>query len=155
MTGVTPMAAPHRVALLLASSIAIACSDPSSSVPAPDWDAFVRDIHPVLLRDCGFTQCHGDADRFFHVYGPGRLRLDDATEPFDPATSEELWASYQRARSMAVAQDDELPLLLRKVLPGGGHRGLDAYGGSVYPDEDDPSYELLRAWVEGELWYGP
>lgn len=134
----------------------LACDAPPAVVPAPDYDAFERDVYPLLLQDCGFAQCHGDLDRFFHVLGPGRLRWNAEDDPFDPARDEEVWISYQRTRSMLVASPDGgEPLLLRKVLPGGGHQGVDAHGGSVYPDRDDPRWQLLADWAHGDLEYGP
>jgi hypothetical protein len=133
-----------------------ACDAPETTqVPAPDYDAFERDVHPILLRDCGFPACHGSEERQFRVYGPGRLRLDPEADFDDEATSEEVWLSYQRARSMLVSEGDvERSLLLRKTLPDSGHQGVDALGRSVYASADDPSYQILLQWAGGELWYG-
>lgn len=122
-------------------------------MPAPDWDAFVREVYPILLRDCGFERCHGASARPFHVYGPGRHRWEPDDDPFDPVREQELWISYQRARSMLVDGPGG-PLLLRKVLPGGGHAGLDRHGASVYGDRDDPSYRVLASWADGSLVFG-
>ncbi|MGH1342775.1 MAG: hypothetical protein ACRBN8_14535 [Nannocystales bacterium] len=128
--------------------------------PAPDYDAFVRDAYPVLLRDCGMLTCHGVPERPFRVYGPGRLRApmqgDPQTERFDPVTDDELWFSYQRTRSMLTTSGDvRNSLLLTKPLPGAGHQGLDAYGGAIYQTRDDPSYRVLLDWANGDLCYGP
>ena len=140
---------------VLAAGAVASCDAPEvGDVPAPDYDAWERDVYPIVLRDCGFVACHGDADRPFVVYGPNRLRFDEQTEADAPPTTAELYQSYQRARSMLVGPDIEQSPLLRKVLPGGGHRGGDRLGRSVYADERDPSYEVLRAWATGELWYG-
>ena len=123
-------------------------------MPAPDYDAWERDVYPIMLRDCGFPACHGDSDRPFAVYGPGRLRWDPETELDVPPTTAEVFQSYQRARSMLTATDIDQSPLLRKVLPGGGHRGVDQLGRSVYADESDASYQVIRDWAIGELWYG-
>ncbi|MEM7155433.1 MAG: hypothetical protein AAF799_21465 [Myxococcota bacterium] len=132
------------------------CDDvEDASVPAPDYDAFERDVYPILLRDCGFPACHGNEGRPFRVYGPGRLRLSEESEADDPPTNDEVWLSYQRTRSMLVTSEPiEASLLLRKVLPEGGHRGVDALGRSVYPDALDESYLILARWAAGELRYG-
>ncbi|MEM6996482.1 MAG: hypothetical protein AAF721_38615 [Myxococcota bacterium] len=133
-----------------------ACEAPDDAVvPAPDYDAFERDIFPLLLRDCGFSACHGREERPFRLYGPYRLRLDSQTAADDPVTAEELWLSYQRTRSMLVAADLEDAPLLRKPLPGGGHDGIEEAGGAVYESDRDPSFVLLRRWAEGDLEYGP
>ena len=142
------------LSLMVCSPVASCDAQRQAEVPAPDYDAWERDAYPIVLRDCGFLACHGDADRFFVVYGPGRLRFDPETLFGAAATETEVYQSYQRARSMLVATEiDESPLL-RKTLPGGGHRGVDRLGRSVYPSKDDPSYQVLRAWAAGELWYG-
>ena len=142
-------------AYVLVTAAAPSCDAPQDvEVPAPDYDAWERDVYPIMLRDCGFTACHGDAGRPFVVYGPGRLRFDPQTEWEEPATTAEVFQSYERARSMLVAPDIDASPLLRKTLPGGGHRGVDRLGRSVYADEDDPSYQVIRAWAVGELWYG-
>jgi hypothetical protein len=144
------------IALASLAAAALSCDPPESvEVPAPDYDAFERDVYPIVLRDCGFGGCHGREDRPFRVYGPGRLRADPEADPFDEPTSDEVWLSYQRARSMLVTDGDvERSPLLRKVLPGGGHRGVDALGRSVYASASDESYVVLLAWARGELWYG-
>lgn len=140
----------------LGSAAVASCDAPESvDVPAPDYDAFEIDVYPILLRDCGFVACHGREDRPFRVYGPGRLRFDPESESDDEPTSQEVWLSYQRARSMLVTTGSvEQSPLLAKVLPGGGHQGVDAQGRSVYPDASDESYAVLLRWARGELWYG-
>ncbi|MBV1860276.1 MAG: hypothetical protein KUG77_17815 [Nannocystaceae bacterium] len=134
------------------------CEETSNvETPAPDYDAFVRDAYPILLRDCGMLTCHGVPERPFRIYGPGRLRAttDPPTDRFDAVTDDELWFTYQRSRSM-LTHDGEIrdSLLLTKPLPGAGHQGLDSYGGAVYKDRDDPSYRVLLDWANGDLWYG-
>lgn len=119
--------------------------------PNADYAEFEASVYPVLLRDCAFSECHGGEQRFFHIYGPGRSRIDPALEPTDPATAEEVLATYQRAVSMlATDRDVARSLLLTKPLEGGaggqGHRGLDALGRNVYSTTNDPGYAALRAW---------
>ena len=82
--------------------------------------AIVRDVYPVLLRDCAFSECHGSEERFFRIYGPGRARLLPDAVPDDPPTQDELILSYDRARSMLAGPTYEDALLLRKPLE---HRG--------------------------------
>ena len=106
------------------------------SVPAPDARMFEMTVYPVLLRDCGFPACHGDRQRFFQVFGPGRTRFregDGGTDNFEPATKEELEQTYDRARSMLAFEKSPFEaLLLRKPLSvqagGAGHKGTDNLG---------------------------
>ena len=67
-----------RVCLGLALGlVASACTDTEepSGFAKRDFMRFQREVYPVLLRDCAFSQCHGSGDRFFRVWGPGRERL--------------------------------------------------------------------------------
>ncbi|HEX6241575.1 MAG TPA: hypothetical protein VFZ61_11795 [Polyangiales bacterium] len=130
-----------------------ACSpDPARlQLAEPGLDRFAREAYPVLLRDCGFPACHGAMDRFFRVFGPGRARLSAAVEPSDPATTEEIQHSYDRARSMIDARAPAYSLLLRKPLAssagGAGHKGDDSLGRNVYASTVEPNFQILRAWV--------
>jgi hypothetical protein len=150
VVGVTPLLkCVSGLALLAACSV-----DPAPLLVAnPDANRFATETYPILLRDCGFPACHGARDRFFRVFGPGRTRLSSSPDldPGDPATSEEIAQSYDRARSMIDAKAPERSLLLRKPLAsaagGAGHKGSDAWGRNVYASAVDPNFQTLRAWV--------
>jgi hypothetical protein len=108
----------------------------------------------MLLRNCAFSACHGDEQRFFQVYGPGRTRLDPKAMSSDPATTLEVQRSYDRARSMLLTSSDVRDsLLLRKPLEmsqgGQGHKGVDAAGRNVFASKRDPDYLLLEQWATG------
>lgn len=85
------------------------------------------------------------------MFGPGRTRLTEGTDPSDPATAEEIRQSYDRARSMIDPSNPGYSLLLRKPLAssagGAGHKGDDSLGRNVYLTTADPNYQILRAWV--------
>ncbi|HEY2732672.1 MAG TPA: hypothetical protein VGI70_01740 [Polyangiales bacterium] len=125
----------------------------SGPLPAPDGAAFVREVYPLLLRDCAFSTCHGAADRFLQLYGPGRARLDPiATKPDDPMTLPEVLHSYDRARSMlATANRIDDSLLLSKPLEpsagGQGHEGVDDFGRNPFASSLDPSYVAIAQWA--------
>ena len=142
-------------ALVLAATLT-ACTDPETelSIPPADATVFRTAVYPILLRDCGFTTCHGTADRFFSVFGPGRARLDPATGAYDPATPYELALTYTRARSMLLGADGpESSLFVRKPIPlvegGAGHKGDDPWGHTVYRSVDDAHYVTLYRWATG------
>ncbi|KIG19402.1 hypothetical protein DB30_02683 [Enhygromyxa salina] len=130
-----------------------------AELPAPDFDDFRATIYPLLLRDCGLSRCHGDADRFFAVWGPGRQRLaPEFDEPLDPPTEDEVWLSYQRTR--AALTHDRAPggqliskqlldaPLLRKPLEGHDHAGQDRWGHNLWTRED-PRWRMLVVWAAG------
>ena len=109
---------------------------------------FEEKVYPVLLRDCGFPECHGNPHRFFRVFGPGRQRYRPGETPlFAPATSEEIKASYYRARSMLANEEgiDHAPLL-RKPFKA-KHQGVDEWGANVYRSETDPGFVVLSSWA--------
>lgn len=128
---------------------------------------FEGEVWPVLLRDCGFPTCHGDPDRFFQVWGPGRLRVQakdiqgnllvDAEGkpvlwgPFDTPDIEEKTRTMNSALAMIDDRDPKSSLLLRKPLAveagGAGHRGVDPYGRDVYRTTQDSGYVSLARWV--------
>lgn len=137
----------------LALTLAGCAFDAPADPPAPSAVVFENEVYPILLRDCGFPDCHGSRERFFRVFGPNRMRMnDDLTALDDPATPEEIASSYERARSMlSGVRRPEDTLLIRKPLEvdrgGAPHIGIDQHGQDVYPSPDHPSYRILLDWV--------
>lgn len=143
---------------LCAATLALAllgCAEADRGFIAAERDRAMFDaaVWPILVRDCGFTECHGSPQRFFRVLGPGHARLDPAMRMTEPVTAAELQLSYDRARSMVDVRDPERSLLLTKPLDvsagGAGHEGVDRFGLDVYRNTADPSYQVLRSWVIG------
>lgn len=135
--------------------------------PAPDRAVFEQTIYPVLLRDCAFPDCHGDPDpadvmgdpypegRFFRVHGPGRSRLAAETGISAPLVPEEVEAAYQRSISMLASTNDcDTSLFVGKPLEvdqgGMPHRGADKNGRNLYPNKQNYTFRVLRAWACGE-----
>lgn len=138
---------------------AVACTDTGGEgeFPKRNFMSFQREVYPVLLRDCGFPACHGDPERFFRVYGPGRVRLPGETvnpAALDQPTGDELSLSYALAQSMIDLDEPGNSLLLRKPLAveagGAGHFGVDPYDRDVYRTEQDPGYLAIARWVFSE-----
>lgn len=132
---------------------------PRADPPRPDpaleaeFEAlFEAEVYPILVRDCGFPECHGDPRRFFRVYGPRRTRQLPTTIDDDPATAEEIASSFDRARSMlASAESAEDSLLLRKPLEvdqgGAPHMGIDQHGRDIFASTEHEDYRTLLAWA--------
>ncbi|MCB9631916.1 MAG: hypothetical protein H6721_07250 [Sandaracinus sp.] len=124
-----------------------------------DACGFEAEVYPQLARDCGFPTCHGNDQRFFQVWAPGRARLDESTGILAAPTRAELDRSYERALSMlgsyGGAGTPEDSLLLRKPLEasagGAAHRGVDRLGRDVYPSTDDPGWQRIAQWARGEV----
>jgi hypothetical protein len=145
--------------ILLAGWLAAACTSAaeySIPLPTPDGKLFVDEVYPLMLRDCAFSTCHGQENRFFHLYGPGRVRLDPmTTKPDDPMLLSEVSDSYDRARSMLTDADQlDHTLLLNKPLAlnagGQGHKGVDSFGRNVFASVTDPGYALLVRWASSK-----
>jgi len=129
------------------TALLAACEDPEPQVPAPAFGEFRREVYPVLLRDCAFSGCHGDARRPLFVPGPGRTRLDPSTPPLDPGTDAELDRAYERARGLLLIEGDEPPPLLHKPTADAEHRGRDEHGDNVYEDPDARGLQILERWA--------
>jgi hypothetical protein len=96
--------------------------------------------------------CHGDPERFFRLFAPGRTRLSHDTPILSPATVAELDANYDRARGMlSLDGHPAASLLLTKPLdPGAGgdaHGGIDSHGRDVYISAEDPGFLVLVRWA--------
>ena len=141
--------------LLLWAALAGGCApvEPQGALATPDRATFDTQVWPILVRDCGFSACHGSEPRFFLVFGPGHERLDPTLRTSAPVTPQELQLSYDRARSMIDLDEPGLSPLLRKPLEvaagGSGHQGTDNFGRDVYRSVDDPSFQTLLRWVSG------
>ena len=136
----------------------------SGPLPSPDGEMFVKQVYPVLLRDCAHVGCHGMPERFFQLYGPGRARIPltemdpaHATELkfTDPANFDEVLHSYRRALSMlATADDVEETLLLLKPLEaqagGQGHKGVDDLGRNVFASKQAAGWQVLLKWARSK-----
>jgi hypothetical protein len=141
------------LALFAASWLGCASVDEPGLPAERDRASFDALVWPVLVRDCGFSECHGSPTRFFRVVGPGHERLDPTLRLTAPVTEAELQFSYDRARSMLNVDDPDQSMLLRKPLEvaagGSGHEGTDSFGRDVYRSMDDPSFRVLMNWVVG------
>lgn len=137
-------------ATLAAGCLGVADGDTSGLAPL-DRQVFDAEVWPILVRDCGFSECHGHPARFFRVFGPGHERLDPTTRLAAPVTEAELQLSYARALSVVDRDAPETSLLLRKPLEvaagGSGHEGIDSFGRDVYRRVEDPNFQVLVQWV--------
>ena len=151
--------ASKRVATLLLCCVSsLGCSSNNPATPAPpDRMRFETQAYPVLLRDCGFPACHGSRERFFQVFGPGRVRLPSPEGVMpdvlrDDPTPFEISYSYDRARSMqfGLSNAEASPLLRKPLEPaagGAGHHGKDNLGRDVYRTKAEDGYQTLLGWV--------
>jgi hypothetical protein len=143
-----------RLPFIVLATLAASCAlEPlPADPPEPSRATFDTVVYPILVRDCGFPACHGDPNRFFRVFSPSRTRLDETTALAAPATTAEMDATYDRARSMlSSATSPEESLLVRKPLEvdqgGAPHMGIDLHSQDVYSSTDAQGYVALLEWA--------
>ena len=172
-------AAPRLVVVLLVAAAA-GCPAPdatsglvtSSFDQRLDFNAFVCEVQPVLIRRCSFTACHGAADHALRVYSLGKLRLGDpATRKARSntlLTSDEVQRNFESAagmmtRTVARAPSDPLasdvPLLHRPLAAAFG--GAEHQGVAMFPAwpattlEADDEWQALVRWSEARVGAPP
>jgi len=162
---------------LLLALVACPATDPTiglstgTSQSLLDYNAFVCDAMPTLIRRCSYLACHGNVDHGFRVYAPGKLRVGDPTtrEGRDaPLTADEIDSKFQSAVGMTRAANaterdqanaGKIPLLEKPLAArfgGAEHHGVAVF--PVYPKvapEDDPEWLLLVNWVGGSKEASP
>lgn len=149
-------------ALAAAAALAVAASIPACTavenapdpgqIEALDEPYFRCAIEPILLRDCAYTGCHGQASAPLRLYSIGKLRLgpsDTLSERTAPLTDAERHLNFLGAQAFnfgGVAADDNL--LVRKPMPSAAG-GFEHLGGSVWAGPDDMRVRTIRNWLEG------
>jgi hypothetical protein len=130
----------------------------SGNTGTADYAVFEAEVYPVLMRDCGYANCHGVEERAFQVWGPGRARLKTSG---DLVTAERA-RTYARALSMLYTDGTrplEQSLLLTKPLElsagGATHAGVDHYGRNVYRSQQEPGFQVLSNWARQLPTVGP
>jgi hypothetical protein len=109
-------------------------------------------IEPILLRDCAYTGCHGQASAPLRLYSIGKLRLgpsDTLSDRTAPLTEDERHLNFLGAQAFNfgdVGADDNL--LVRKPMPSSAG-GFEHLGGSVWTGPDDARVRTIRNWLEG------
>lgn len=130
--------------------------DDPRDLPPLDEAYYRCRVQPVLTKSCAGLACHGNEQRYFHIYTRNRLRVST-----DPATinaqltEEERGFNFNSARAFIDPEDPESSLLLKKPLEGlkGGYFHVGALifnKGNIFADEDDKDYKIILAWASGE-----
>ncbi len=124
--------------------------DPAGTLSEP---VFRCNVEPVLVRNCSYNGCHGNAGFPLRVYSPGKLR---ATQPKNiddqiaALTVAERHANFESAAAFAfdgVAPDDNM--LVRKTLPS-SDGGFEHIGGPIFASVTDPGYVAIHDWLAGK-----
>jgi hypothetical protein len=129
-----------------------------------DYNKFVCDVMPVLVRRCSYLGCHGNIDHAFRVFSVGKLRATDPMNRNDrdaPLTALEINLNFEAAVGVLLAStaDDRASLnlpklpLLQKPLAA-RYNGAEHHGVAIFPTfghtpDNDPEWQQLIAWVTG------
>jgi hypothetical protein len=147
--------------------------DPTQGYPSPsppaqllDYNGFVCEVMPTLIRRCSFLACHGQDAHALRIYSAGKLRLhDDGTRNSRDGmlTADEVQRNFDSAAALVLdatadqraAGDVQHVLLLEKPLRarfgGGEHHGVGVF--PAYPAtslDQDAEWNALVAWVGGK-----
>jgi hypothetical protein len=158
------------VVLALAACPKVDPSQGLQTTPAAqlfDYDDFVCEAMPVLVRRCSYLACHGDSSHALRIYAPSKLRLvapatrkdrdaqltaDEIEANFDSATTLSLGAKPLSPGEPVQLQDEPIlqkPLAAR--FGGAEHHGIAIF--PVFPQqtlETDPEWLALASWVAGK-----
>jgi hypothetical protein len=166
--------------LVIAAAFVAGCPAPDNShglvTTAPpaqllDYNEFVCEVQPVLIKRCSFLACHGNADHALRIFSPGKLRLVDsalATRAArdDKLSADEVMRNFESATGTVYAAqpsdrqfpDDRVPILVkptRASFGGAEHHGVGIFPAYPAPDlSHDAEYAALAAWVGGKTAKG-
>lgn len=100
------------------------------SATGPAYDAYVKDVQPILAERCSFGSCHGSSQSDLY------LTCGDTTE--------QLQHNFIVAQSFVATETDRSELLLRPLATNAG--GVDHSGGDIWTSASDPQFTKLRQW---------
>jgi hypothetical protein len=150
--------APAVLAVVALAVAALGGCTAVENAPAPelvqtlDEPFFHCAVEPILLRECAYNGCHGQASAPLRLYSLGKLRLGPSATLADrtvPLTDAERHLNYLGAQAFdfgGVAPEDNL--LLRKPMPSSAG-GYEHEGGAIWSGSDDARVRTIRNWLEG------
>ncbi len=130
-----------------------------------DYNDFVCDAQPVLIKRCSYLGCHGNPSHALRLFSVGKLRQGDIStrEQRDASlTAEEVELNFQSAVGLTLSATQAqrqlpdvqaIPLLLKPLAARFG--GSEHHGVAVFPTfphqnlADDPEWNALLNWVAG------
>jgi hypothetical protein len=130
-----------------------------------DYNSFVCDAQPVLIKRCSYLGCHGNADHALRLFSVGKLRQGDIAtreQRDSQLTASEVELNFESAVGLTLGASQvqrnqlDIPaiLLLQKPLAS-RFGGAEHHGVAVFPTwphttlTDDPEWTALSNWVSG------
>lgn len=128
-------------------------NEPAPPTTALDETLFKTSVEKILVTQCSFIACHGNAGSALRIYAPGLLRSADPGTLVDAQaklTADEEHANFVSASGFALsAATPEDNWLLRKPLPS-TFGGFEHKGGAIYKSTSDASYATILCWLQGK-----
>src|SRR5947207_3115571 len=85
-------------------------SRPSRAPTSPDnfldYNDYVCNVMPVLVKRCSYLACHGNGDHALRIYSPGKLRLVPAMTRMArdaTLTADEVERNFESASGIVLA----------------------------------------------------
>jgi hypothetical protein len=118
-----------------------------------DGGAYRTQVHAVVERACGKSDCHGNLPRGLRIYGASALRLPGAT---GPTTQEEIEASFQSIEGLEpeklndfLAEKPRTQAAAYKLLLLGKPLQLERHRGGISLRKGEPAERCITSWLLG------
>jgi hypothetical protein len=140
-------------AVLLVSACASPPHETTVTVGSLDQASYGAQVHPIFVKTCGATTCHGKAPRGLRVYGEGALRLDGAT---GPTTSGETAATYDSIVGLEpekldafLAGEPRQEALAEKLLALAKPLAIERHRGGTSLRKGEAAEQCILTWLLG------
>ena len=128
-------------------------SSTTADAPAPqlDYEYFKTRVEPIFLkkRSDEHARCYVCHQMMRHGGGPLSLEMLPTGASF--WTEEQSRKNFETVSKLVVPGNPSLSLFLRMPLaPEAGGLADTHQGGRQFASEDDPDWQILKAWVMGQ-----
>lgn len=137
--------APHLTAQAQGSATA------DASTPQLDYEYFKARVEPIFLkkRSDEHARCYVCHQMMRHGGGPLSLEMLPTGASF--WTEEQSRKNFETVSKLVVPGNPSLSLFLRMPLaPEAGGLADTHQGGRQFASEDDPDWQIMKAWVMGQ-----
>lgn len=150
---------PRQLLIGFAVALAACASSPDQGTvmvsSSLDGGTYRTQVHVVVERSCGKTDCHGRIERGLRVYGATALRLPNAS---GPTTQEELDATFQSIEGLEPEKLNEFlsetPRSTEKaykLLVLGKPLQLERHRGGISLRKGEPAERCISTWLLGNV----
>jgi len=132
--------------VLIAAGLVAPCARAQSTAPTLDFEFFKEKVQPIFLNQRGdharCITCHGDPESTLH---PHLAELKPGQLFWDEADSRKNFEDYSKFVTPGSADSR---ILVHPLAPAAGGDPFHM-GGPQFKTQDDPDWQILKAWVMG------